>query len=190
MTKIILRLLNAPILLLIVVIGVALQTSLFNSYPFEYLQPDVVLVAVIWCALKREFTEGGILTLILADIAEIHSSSPAGLFMISYMLVYLGVRLANRLLVLPTFSSLITLTLCASVAWKLGNLAVLDMMGLSGNQWRHTLVLLLPGAVVQGVLAIWVFRWLERFDWLTFKNERARAQLEDELQLEESFGEI
>lgn len=192
MRKIILRLLNGPSLIILVAIGIAVQSSLFNSYPFLYLQPDVVLIAVIWCALRRDFTEGGILTLLMGDIAELHSSSPQGLFLISYLAIYLGVRAANRLLVIPHFSSLIILTLCASVAWKLTNLAVLDLMGLSGNQWKHTLVLLLPGAVMQGVIGIWVYRWLEKFDWVTFKNERARQALEDELQLDgpESFGEI
>ena len=184
MTRVILRMLNSPALVMLVAIAVGIQTSLFASYPFLYLQPDLVLLAVIWCGLKRSFLEGGILTLIFANIAEIHSSAPHGLFLISYMIIYLGVRVAARVLVMPALSSLVILTLCASLVWKLSSLGVLHLMGLSRNQWRHMLVLLFPGAVMAGASSIWIYRWLEKFDWVTYKNERAHQMLEDELQLE------
>jgi hypothetical protein len=183
-TRILLRLLNAPIFVLLVTIGVALQTSLFNSYPFLYLQPDVILLAVIWCALERKFFEGGVLTLIFANIAEIHSAAPRGLFLCSYMAVYLVVRLTIRYFVMPNLSALVMLTLCASILWKFTYISVLSMMGEGSYQWRHLLVLLFPGAVMEGVAAIWCFRWLERFDWVTFKNKRAQAMLDEEMQLE------
>ena len=72
MTRLILRALNAPLLLLLVTLGVAALSSLFTEYPLIYLQPNLVLIAVIWCALRRPFIEGGILTLIIAENAEIH----------------------------------------------------------------------------------------------------------------------
>ena len=184
MTRFFLSFLNAPALILLVAIGIAIQSSLFASYPLLYLQPDVVLVTVIWCALRRGFTEGGILTLIFAEMAEIHSASPQGLFLISFMLVYLGVRGISKLFVIPHLSSLIILTMCASIFWKLSCLGVLHLMNLAGNQWRHTLVLLMPGAVMEGVCAIWLYRGLDKFDLLTLKNERSRTALADEIQLE------
>jgi len=183
-TRILLRFLNAPIFVLLVTIGVALQTSLFNSYPFLYLQPDVILLAVIWCALQRKFFEGGVLTLIFGNIAEIHSAAPQGLFLASYMTVYLVVRLTIRYFVIPNLSGLVILTLCASILWKFTYISVLSMMGAGSHQWRHLLVLLFPGAVMEGVAAIWVYRWLEKFDWVTVKSARAQAMLDEELQLE------
>ena len=66
----------------------------------------------------------------------------------------------------------------------IGILAILGSWGLGGNQWRHTLALLLPGAAAEGAAAIWVYRWLEKFDWLTFKNARAQQMMDDELALE------
>jgi hypothetical protein len=184
MTRLLLNTLNAPALILLAAIGVALQTSLFASYPLLYFQPDIVLLIVIWCALRRRFTEGGILTLILANIAEIHSSSPQGLFLICYMLVFLLVRGASRVLVIPNKMSLIILTLCISILWKLSTLMILHLMGISANQWRHTLALLFPGAVVEGASAIWIYQWLESFDCMTYKSKKAQHLLEDELQLE------
>lgn len=176
--------LNFPVFVLLIAIGIAFQSSLFNAYPFNYLQPDIILLAVIWCALRRGFAEGGALTLIFANIAELHSSAPQGLFMITYMLVYLAGRGISHLFVIPNLSSLVMVTFGASIFWKLSYLFVLYLLDLAGNQWRHTLILLFPGAVMEGVIAVWVYRWLDRFDTLTFKDPRALASMEGELQLE------
>lgn len=185
MTRLLLRFLNSPALFLIVVAGVAVQSSLFASYPFMYLQPDITLLAVIWCALKRRFFEGGTLTLLAAYVAELHSGAPRGSYLVAYMACYLLIRFLSRYVMIPKLPSLIILTLFVSVFWKLSILSILALLDQAGNQWRHTLVLLLPGAVMEGIAGMWVYRWFERFDWVTFKDPRARQALEDELQLEE-----
>ena len=69
MKRLIWRLLNAPLLFMIVGFGVALATSIFNSYPLHYFQPDLIFLVVIWCSLRRTFTEGGVLTLLFALLA-------------------------------------------------------------------------------------------------------------------------
>lgn len=184
MTRIILRALNAPILVFFVVFAVALQSSLFSSWPLFYLQPDFVLLAVIWCALRRNMVEGGIITLMIANISEIHSAAPQGVFLISYMTIYLAMRAASRFLVIPTLFSYAMLTLWSSMVWKLVGLLVLHLLGASGNQWRHTLTFLLIGAGIEAALSLWVYRWLEKFDWVTFKNARAEHAMEEELQLD------
>ena len=184
MTRLLLRALNAPILILFVLIGVALQSSLFNSWPFYYVQPDVVLLVVIWCALRRGFGEGGIVTLIISEIAELHSAAPQGLFLITYMSIYLCVRFASRFLVIPSLFSLAMITLLSSVGWKLLDLLVLSLLGTGSNQLRHTFTFLFLGAAVEGIFSLWLFKILDRFDWMTFKNHRAHQVLEDELQLD------
>jgi rod shape-determining protein MreD len=184
MIRLLLSALNPPAFVLLAIIAVGVQTSLFASYPLMYLQPDFLLIAVIWCAMKRSFTEGGILTLIFGNIAEIHSSSPAGILLIAYMAVYLAIRLTAKLFVIPSLAHLIIVTLGASIFWKCSYMTVLYMMGLSANQWRHAVILLFPGAVMEGVIGIWLYRWLDRFDWITYKNVKARQILEGELQLD------
>ena len=184
MIRLFLRAANAPALILIVALGIAIQTSFFASPPLSYLQPDVVLIAVVWCGLKRSFTEGGILTLLFGNVAEIHSAAPQGAFLIGYMAIYLLVRLASKVLVMPTRTSLVFLTMGASIAWRLVILLLLHLLGGSANLWRHTVIYLFPGAVVEGVLALWAYRALDRFDWITFKSPRAQQLLENELQLE------
>ncbi|MGZ3687961.1 MAG: hypothetical protein ACXWPM_05460 [Bdellovibrionota bacterium] len=183
MTRIILRLLNGPALILIMAIAIALQTSLFVSWPLSYFQPDLVLLAVIWFAMRRGFIEGGILTLIIANLAESHSGAINGIFLITYMLVFLGVRLANKLLVIPGLSSYAMVTLFAAIGWRLSGLGVLHLLGKSVNQWRHTLIFLFPGAVLEALIAFWAYPLLEKLDLLTFKQVRPEQILEEELGL-------
>ena len=169
MKQLVLQFFNPPIFFLLVVLGVVLQTSLFNAYPLIYLQPDLVLICVVWCALQRTFFEGGVLVLLFSQIAEIHSSAPQGMFMCGYMAVFLIVRVLARLLVLGRLATWIQLVLFASVFWKLLSLFFVSLMGLAANQWKHTLVLLMPGAVMDGIVSIWLFRFLYRFDRSTYK---------------------
>ena len=184
MTRIILRALNGPILILLLAIGIALQSSLFTSWPLIYFQPDLVLLFVVWFSLRRNFGEGGILTLIVAEITELHSATPQGLFLICYMGIYLLVRACSKVFVIPSLASYTAVTVGSSVLWKLTELIVLYLLGAGGNQWKHTLTYLLMGAALDGALSIWVFRWLEKFDWITFKNARAENSLDEELQLD------
>lgn len=184
MTRILLRALNGPFLIILVTLGIALQTSLFTSWPLTYLQPDVVLLVVVWCALRRGLEEGGLVTLIIANISEVHSAAPQGLYLISYMVVYLTIRGASRFLVIPSLISYAMLVLMGSVLWRLSGLLVLHLLGASANQWRHTLTFLFLGAALEAVYSLWIFRWLERFDWVTFKNARAEHALDEELQLD------
>lgn len=171
---------NIPILMALVLVGIGLQTSFFSFYPFNYLQPDLILFLVIWMAFKRSWLEGGVLTLIFAEIAEAHSTGTRGLFYITYMSIFMILRIMNKLLLFRNFQSLIGVTLFSSVFWKLASLAILYFLGYGAQQWKHTLSLLLPGALMQGVLGIWIYRMLERIDWITMKDPRASDSMRDE----------
>ncbi len=185
MNQVVLKWINPILLFFFVLIGSAMQTSLFNSYPLLYLQPDCILLAIIWIALKRPFTEGGILTLIFGNIAEVHSSATQGVLLLTYMLIFLALKALDRLLLLRQLTSLVSLTLFVSIAWKLISLGLLLLLGTAENQWRHTLTLLLPGAVMEGIVSIWIFRWLEKFDIVTMRDARSQRAMGDELNLEE-----
>ena len=183
MKQLVYRFLNTPIFLVLAIILIALQTSLFVSYPLNYLQPDIILLLVIWFALKRGFIEGGLLTLTLAHLTELHTSAPAGLFYSGYVAVFLTLRLLNKMIVVQKRNHLIFLTLFASIFWKLLGLIILNMLGKGTNQWRHTFALLLPGAVIEGITGFWIFPLLEKIDWKTFKDSRARDSTSEDLLL-------
>ena len=184
MRRMLLRAMSAPGLLLLAALGVAIQTSVFTGPLLRYFQPDVILTLILWCALKRNFGEGGVLTLCLGEIAEIHSASPQGLFLGLGMLIYLGVRWTSRFILIQNrlhwvLLSLVTLTLFRLGIW--GGLLALDA---PVRHWFHQLILFLPALGAQSVFAYFAFPWLERYDWETFKSAESQRLLEDEPPLE------
>lgn len=183
MTRIILRLLNAPLLVLFVAIGIALQSSLFTFWPFIYLQPDFVLLVVVWCAFRRNFEEGGWITLMISNMSEIHSISPQGLHLISYMSVFLLLRIASKFLVISNIFSYSMSTVIGSLLFKVVGMIVLHLLGVNGVQWKHALAFLVFGSLVEGLFSIWVFRGLEKFDSVTFKSARLVHTSDEEIQL-------
>ena len=184
MNRTFLRLLNAPLFTLMVAFGVALQTTLFSTAWFYWFKPDFVLLAVFWVALRRPFTEGGILTLLFAHIAEIHSGSPQGVLLLCYLTLFLVTRLLIRLIVLPRLSSLVIASVVAGIFWQFFHLGVLHLIGLAHHQWRHTLLQIFPTSLVLFALARPIFQFFDRFDLATQRGLRSRIVLEDELLLD------
>ena len=187
MRSLFLRALNAPIFVILVAIAVAIQSSLFNSYPLWYFQPDAVLIAVIWCSLRRTFTEGGILVLLFASIVETHSSSPAGFYLCIYMAIYLGIRVFSRFFVISQFASLLIVTLGAAFISKVMVIFLLIPFDHSAAQLYHFLITTLPFAAIEGLLGFWLYRALDLFDRATTKSETSRQLIEDELLVEEGL---
>lgn len=183
MTRLILWALNPVFFSLMVVLAVGLQSAIFADYPLNLLQPNIVLLTVIWCALRRGFFEGGLLTLIFAYVAELHSASPQGAFLILYMAIYLLLRLAIAVLVVPTEGALVGLTLAISTIEKMILIFLFRTLVIPLGDWKEHLFTGVMGALVNASLGAWVFKWLDRFDWVTYKNAKARQLLENDLYL-------
>lgn len=184
MTRPLLRALNSPILLIIMMIAVALQSSLFASGWVRHFQPDFVLILVVWLGLRRGFAEGGIMTLLLANLNEIHTAAPQGLFLIGYMLVYFAVRIITRLFVIPHLFSYSLLAGGCAIFFRVVCMIVLYLLGSLSFHWRYGLSSIVLTAIAQTAFSTWIFRWLDRFDWLTYKNSKAARIMDEELQLE------
>lgn len=183
MIRPILRALNGPILVLIVAIGMALQSSLFYPWPLPYLQPDLALIAILWCAFYRSFEEGGILTLCIANMTEIHSAAPQGLFFITYMSIYLLIRGASRLMVLLEVRSFAFTAMISSILYKVIDWSVLSLLGSPRQEsWKNSIATSLLSAVVECISSIVLYKWLERFDWITYKSIQPEQALQEELQ--------
>lgn len=176
-----LRFFNFPFLILILLVALALQSSLFKNVPLSYFQPDFALLFVIWVAFRRNFTEGGFFTLLAGMIVESHSSAPQGFFMICYMLIYLGIRLFVTYFLLSRWTSLSLVAMGSSLAFKGLQLLILAPYGAAGRQFFHLIIQTLPSALMAGVSALFTFPLLATFDLKTFKTEQ------EELELEEGF---
>ena len=182
MTRILLRAWNAPGLILLAAILIAIETALFPANVLRFFQPDALVFLVIWCALKRDFTEGGILTLVFADIAEIHSGVPQGLFLIVYMTIYLLIRFFNRVLIIWSY---FPLTLAITIGSKVLIWSVLRMLDVGDVLWKHMILFLFPSLFIQGLLAHWIYRWLAIYDRLTYKDMAAVQAMESGMLPEE-----
>ena len=79
--------------------------------------------------------------------------------------------------------SYVGLALVSSVLWQLFHLLILYFLGILGEQWRHTLALMFPSAAIAGITSIFIFRFYEKLDWITFKNPKAK-HAQDELILD------
>ncbi len=167
-------------------IMIATQTSFFRYYPLHYLQPDILLVGVIWCALKRAFTEGGILTLVMAEITELHSGAPQGLFLALYLTVFLIVRISSRIFVVSNRIEITYLTLAAAILVKVLQPLLHSALAINNQNFGHFAIFLLLGSASTSLLGYGLYPFFAKLDWLTFKNRKAETMLADEVRIEGS----
>jgi hypothetical protein len=182
MNRLLLRFLNSPALVILTAIAIAIQTSLFATWPIRFFEPDVVLLVVLWCSLRREFVEGGVLTLIIGEIAELHSAAPQGILLVSYMAVYLSFRGAAKIFVLPTDDGWVRISATAAVLWRIATAISMHLLAPNHASWYHLLTFMIPAACIQATAGLWIFKWLEKFDAVTFKN--ASLENPDEFQID------
>ena len=184
MSRLLLQFLNAPVIILAALWVVAIESSLFTFQPIRNLQPELVILLVLWFGLKRSFIEGGILTLIVGEIAEANSGAPQGVLILAYVSAFLAIRSLSRVLVFPDFARAGPLAFLLCVSQRIIVSGIMFLLGVQMIQWEQIVFYWIPGAAATSILSIPIYRWLARWDWITFKDERARQALEDELQLE------
>ena len=182
-----LKALNLPGLILFALIFLTLQSTLFTNQTLAFFQPDAVLFLVLWVAMKRDFTEGGILTLIFGYCVELQSGAPSGLFLADYMFIFLIARFLYQNFHVLNKKTLIMVGIITSVFSRLNILFILYLMNKAENEWFHTIQLLAPSAIIHAVLIILVFPLLHKFDMWTLKNPDAEHRFERDFFLDEEI---
>jgi cell shape-determining protein MreD len=180
-----LKSLNIPGLIFFAFLMMSLQSTLFSNVTLSFFQPDLVLFIVLWVAMKRDFYEGGILTLVLGYCVELNSAAPAGLFMTNYMFIFLLTRFFYKNFQVVNKRTLVMVGIGAGILSRLDILFILYLLNKADNQWFHTLQLLAPTAIIHGALIGVVFKLLHRFDFFTFKNPEAEHRYERDFYLDE-----
>ena len=180
-----LKALNVPGLIMIALISLALQSTLFSNATLAFFQPDIIVFLVLWVAMKRTFGEGGVLTLVFGYIVELKSAAPRGLFLTNYMFLYLIARFLYKNFQVSNRRTLIMVGISAALFSQLDILFILFLLNKADNQWFHTLQLLAPTAIVHGTLIPIVFRGLYKFDFITLKNPEAEHRYERDFYLDE-----
>ncbi len=181
----VLKILNIPGMILIALLALAFQGTLFNNVSLAFFQPDIILFLVLWVAMKREFTEGGILTLIFGYLVEIKSAAPKGLFLTNYMVIFLMARFLYKNFQVLNKRSLVMVGIVGAVTSQVLILFILYALNKADNQWFHTLQLLAPTCITHGLLIPFVFRFLYKFDFWTLKNPDAEYRYERDFYLDE-----
>ena len=182
-----LKALNIPGLIVIALLALALQGTLFTNSTIAFFQPDIIILIVLWMAMKREFTEGGILTLILGYLVELKSAAPRGLFLTKSMFLFLIARFLYKQFQVLNTRTLMLIGISAALFSQLNILFILYLLNKSDNQWFHTLQLLAPTAIVHGIIIIPVFKLLAKFDFWTLKSPEAEHRYERDFYLDEDF---
>lgn len=187
MNSLVLRTLNPIFVLLAFVLLLAAESAVFGYSWLRYFQPQIAIAWIIWFSIKRGFTEGGILTLLIAEICEIHSASPQGYYFVSYMAVYLSLRLSDRFLVLPQGQGGWVLTAIVATLQHIFHLFIFQSLEISSSSLLALAVRLPLHTVTTSLFCYWIYKLLYRLDWITFKNPQAQAAADEELLIE---GEV
>ena len=183
----ILKMLNIPGILIIAMLMMTIQSTFFTSYPLSFFQPDGVLLLLIWISMKRNFTEGGIMALLLGYSMELHSASPKGLYLTEAMFIFLLTHFMYRNFQVLNKRTLMVIGAGLSVLSRIAVLFILFILNKAENEWQYTLRLLAPTALVHALLIPFVFQFLHRFDIWTLKNPNAEHQHEQDFYLDEEF---
>ncbi len=182
-----LKFLNTPGMIFITLIFLTIQSTLFTNKALAFFQPDAVLFLVLWVAMKREFAEGGVLTLIFGYCVELQSAAPSGLFLCNYMLIFLTTHFLYKNFHILNRRTMIMVGMTSGVFSRLNILFILYLMNKADNQWFHTLQLIPPTALVHGIIVIPIFQFLNRFDNWTMKNPEAEHRYERDFYLDEEM---
>ena len=182
-----LKLSNFPGILVIALLAMTLQSTLFNHPSIAFFQPDFLIFFTLWVSVRRSFIEGGILTLLFGYLVEIHSAAPQGFFLCVYMTIFLSARFLQQQFQISNKRMLVLVGIGFSIFMRLLVLFILYLLNKAGNLWQHTLQLLAPTILSHGLLVYFTFKLLQRFDNWTLKNPDAERHHERNFHLDEEF---
>lgn len=183
----ILKLSNFPGMLVLALLALTLQSTLFNHPSIAFFQPDLILFFIIWISIKRKFIEGGVLALMLGYLVEINSAAPRGFFLCVYMMAYLTGRILSQQFQIINKTTLTLAGLGFSVILRVSILFFLYLLNRAENAFMHTLQLLAPTILSHSILIFGVFKVLQKFDNITLKNPDAERRHERNFHLDEEW---
>lgn len=167
----ILRKVNFAIFIAIVIAAALIQSTIFGYFPLNYIQPDILLILAVYMGFKRDVFEGGVFVILASIIMEAHSSTSAHFFLTLYLYAFIIATVLSRTVVVPDFFSSIGIVAALSLLKRIGLLFLLSTYGRAENGFKHFLIYLLPGLVMQGLLTPLFFSWFGVIDMKTYKDE-------------------
>lgn len=164
--KALIQKLYIPLTVLLGMCILPIQTTIFRMSGIEFLQPELLLLIIIHLGLVRDHMEGAIGAYLLGYITEIHSGAPQGSIVLASLVVFSVAKILSKTIFIPNILSSIFLVMGLTVLWRLsisfGTSYLLGSMRLLPN----TLLYLIPGVILHGLLTPPVFRILMKWDQL------------------------
>jgi rod shape-determining protein MreD len=144
----------------IVVLGIVLMAvngAFCRVFHLEIVHLDVVLVLVVFIALETKTIPGLIVVAVLGLLADSFAQTPFGMYGSNHLLVWVFTRIALRMVITDTRSSKIKVLLAMSLLSSILSMIQLAIMPISSDAVIIVLKVMIPLAIMQAVLAIFVW---------------------------------
>ncbi|HWP34072.1 MAG TPA: rod shape-determining protein MreD [Thermodesulfobacteriota bacterium] len=145
-----------------------LQATLLAYLPFGVLKPDLVLLFLLYLAVRADPVEGGAVAFALGYGMDLLSGSMFGTFTVTRVGIFYAAHLAAGRVYLTAGAMPAVAAALFTLAEALAVRFLFWMLGLTAEGLEHGLLrYLLPQALLMAILAPFAFRYLARLDpWL------------------------
>jgi rod shape-determining protein MreD len=114
--------------ILVLVLAVVLQTSVLPVHVAGPFKPDLLLVAMVYIALRGSFASGAVMSWALGLIKDVFSGLYLGLNAFSFLIIFLVIKSISDLLYAESSELFVVTVSAATVACVTANLILLLML--------------------------------------------------------------
>lgn len=166
--------LKVVIFLFLFLLMVAIQSVVFQWSIISWLGIDILLLCILYFAIRKNTLEGMILSLILSYFAELNSPASNGLIFSCYMVTYILTTVAKDFILLQKSKTFFTLVLFGCFTWKLSFLVITTLIGNIAIPLQKIILSFPFYLAVQFLLTKPLIHILERIDSLSEKPNSDR----------------
>jgi len=150
--------------LLVGILFLTLQTTLFASPPIQRVRPDIVLILTLYLALSYPPISGGILAFLMAFFMDLYSGNSFGLYTLSRTFLFFVATLLKDRVYLENFSSQFFFVFIFTLFEGLLILLLLSALnpGPLGHLYSLFFTFLLPQSFVTGLVTPILFYLLNK----------------------------
>ena len=160
--------------LLLFLLMIAVQSVILRLPLISWLSTDILLICILYFAIKKNIIEGMSLSFILSYFAELSSLAPSGLILSCYMITYILTNVAKDFIQLQKSESLFPSLFFVCVTWKLSFLIIAAFIGNMEGTLQKTILVFPFYLMAQLLLTKPLFYIFHRIDSLSEKNNLDR----------------
>jgi rod shape-determining protein MreD len=161
---------NFLFILLAGLLLLALQTTLCHVPSSGELQPEFLLLIIIYLGLNRGPLEGILISFILGYFIEVHSGVPLGATPLAALLIFIIVRILSHTIFIPSIASSIGLVMTLTLLWR-AIIGFATYWKTDNYSWVfNSMKFIIPAMILHGLLYIPVFNFIRWIDQKTGKE--------------------